>query len=46
MDMNDTFVVHQLDLLGYPRPTNIALYSLKKHGISWEKKVEAELEWR
>jgi hypothetical protein len=37
--------VHPLDLPGYPGPTDIALYGLKKQGMYCEKEVKAEIEW-
>jgi hypothetical protein len=38
-------VVHHPDLPGYPGPAGIALYGLKKQGMSWEE-VKAEIEWK
>lgn len=39
-------VVHHPDLPGYPGPADIALYGLMKQGMSWEKEVKTEIEWK
>ncbi len=39
-------VVHLPDLPGYPGPADIELYGLKKQGMSWEREVKAEVEWK
>jgi len=34
------------DLPGYPGPADIELYKLKKQGMSWEREIKADFEWK
>jgi hypothetical protein len=39
-------VMRHPDLPGYPGPADIELYKLKKQGMSWEKEIKSNIEWK
>jgi hypothetical protein len=39
-------VTRHPDLPGYPGPADIKLYKLKKQGMSWEREIRSDIEWK
>jgi hypothetical protein len=39
-------VVRHPNLPGYPGPADIQFYDLKKLGMSWEREIKADIEWK
>gem|GEM_PF-6765865 len=46
MDMNAMVVTRHPDLPGYPGPADIELYKLKKQGMSWEREIRSDIDWK